>query len=88
MPRRWHVHLHAGNATYMSSILARSCAWWRIRPNLPWLVDAAVCLMMDAVILGQYAHFTLRDRKLLGVSPDGVSGAGAGASRARDVGGV
>ena len=26
-----------GNATYMASILARSCAWWRIKPNLPWL---------------------------------------------------
>jgi hypothetical protein len=25
-----------GNATYMASILARSCAWWRIKPNLPW----------------------------------------------------
>jgi hypothetical protein len=51
-----------GNATYMSSILARSTAWGRIQPNLPWLVDAGACLSMDAVILGQYARFMLRDR--------------------------
>ena len=48
-----------GNATYMASILTRSCAWSRIQPNMPWLVDAAACLLLDAVILGQYAHYTV-----------------------------
>ena len=46
-----------GNLTYGSSILARSTRWTRVRPNLPWLCDAALCLAMDAVILWQYARF-------------------------------
>lgn len=46
-----------GNATYMASILARSTAWSRVKPNLPWLVDAGACLLMDAVILGQHAAY-------------------------------
>ena len=46
-----------GNLTYFSSILARSAAWRRVRPNLPWLCDAALCLAMDAVILWQYTRF-------------------------------
>lgn len=52
-----------GNATYMASILARSCAWWRIKPNLPWLTDAAACLLMDAVILSQYWRFKGEERR-------------------------
>ena len=46
-----------GNATYLGSILARSLEWARIHPNLPWIVDAAMCLVMDAVILGQSAWY-------------------------------
>ena len=52
-----------GNATYMASILARSCAGWRIKPNLPWLTDAAACLLMDAVILSQYWRFKGEERR-------------------------
>ena len=47
-----------GNATYFASILARSTRWPRVRPNLPWLVDAALCLSMDAVILWQYSRYS------------------------------
>ena len=43
-----------GNATYAASILTRSLKWPRIQPNLPWLTDAILCLVMDAVILTQY----------------------------------
>ena len=50
-----------GNLTYFSSILARSAAWRRVRPNLPWLCDAALCLAMDAVILWQYARYARGD---------------------------
>ena len=52
-----------GNATYMASILIRSCRWSRIRPNLPWLVDAGMCLVMDAVIIGQYAWYMSKVRR-------------------------
>ena len=52
-----------GNATYMASILARSTAWSRVKPNLPWLVDAAACLLMDAVILAQHAAYAANDRE-------------------------
>ena len=52
-----------GNATYMASILARSTAWSRVKPNLPWLVDAGACLLMDAVILGQHAAYAANDRE-------------------------
>ena len=50
-----------GNLTYFSSILARSAEWKRVRPNLPWLCDAALCLAMDAVILWQYARYARGD---------------------------
>ena len=53
-----------------------------LRPT-PWLVDAGVCLLMDAVILGQYAHFTVRDSRLKSTASsslllDDALGAGAG----------
>ena len=46
-----------GNATYLGSILARSTRWVTIAPNMPWIVDAAMCLVMDAVILAQSAWY-------------------------------
>ena len=49
-----------GNLTYGSSILARSTRWSRVRPNLPWLCDAALCLAMDAVILWQHSRYVPR----------------------------
>ena len=52
-----------GNATYMASILARSTAWSRVKPNLPWLVDAGACLLMDAVILAQHGAYAANDRE-------------------------
>ena len=46
-----------GNFTYAASIVARSSRWSRLAPNLPWLVDACACLLMDAVILAvSYTH--------------------------------
>lgn len=49
-----------GNSTYLASILVRSLAWPFLRANLPWVADAGVCLLLDFVILGQYAHLTRR----------------------------
>ena len=59
-----------GNLTYFSSILARSAAWRRVRPNLPWLCDAALCLAMDAVILWQYARYARTATARGGVGDD------------------
>ncbi|CAI5477808.1 unnamed protein product [Closterium sp. Yama58-4] len=39
-----------GNATYVGSILARSMEWRHIKPNMPWLVDAAVCVLLDLFV--------------------------------------
>ncbi|KAM0022474.1 hypothetical protein Hdeb2414_s0023g00628981 [Helianthus debilis subsp. tardiflorus] len=38
------------NATYVGSILVRSTEWERIKANIPWLLDAAVCVALDAFV--------------------------------------
>ncbi|XP_076959827.1 vacuolar lysine transporter YPQ1-like [Bidens hawaiensis] len=45
------------NATYVGSILVRSTEWERIRANMPWLLDAAVCVALDAFIIMQYVYY-------------------------------
>ncbi|CAL9187755.1 unnamed protein product [Musa hybrid cultivar] len=50
-----------GNATYVGSILVNSLEWFKIRPNLPWLVDAGGCVILDAFILIQFAYFHIRE---------------------------
>ncbi|XP_017701235.2 uncharacterized protein LOC103719251 [Phoenix dactylifera] len=49
-----------GNTTYVGSIIVNSLDWSRIRPNLPWLVDAGGCVLLDAFILLQFLYFHLR----------------------------
>ncbi|KAG0554551.1 hypothetical protein KC19_12G099600 [Ceratodon purpureus] len=39
-----------GNLTYVGSILVRSMAWSQLKPNLPWLVDAVVCVLLDSFV--------------------------------------
>ncbi|KAI5659600.1 hypothetical protein M9H77_28393 [Catharanthus roseus] len=39
-----------GNITYMSSILVSSLEWSKIRANLPWLVDAVGCGLLDIFV--------------------------------------
>ncbi|XVE60968.1 hypothetical protein DITRI_Ditri06bG0003200 [Diplodiscus trichospermus] len=46
-----------GNATYVASILVESMEWLRIISNLPWLVDAGGCVLLDAFILIQFIYF-------------------------------
>jgi len=46
-----------GNLTYVGSILVRSLDWSQLKPNLPWLVDAAVCVLLDCFILCQFGYY-------------------------------
>ncbi|XP_024031088.1 lysosomal amino acid transporter 1 homolog [Morus notabilis] len=46
-----------GNSTYVASILVNSMDWSVIRPNLPWLVDAGGCVLLDFFILLQFFYF-------------------------------
>ncbi|XP_078437990.1 PQ-loop repeat family protein / transmembrane family protein isoform X2 [Wolffia australiana] len=57
-----------GNATYVASILVSSLNWSKIRPNLPWLVDAAGCVLLDAFILIQFLYFHRWSRKSAGAT--------------------
>ncbi|KAL4577369.1 hypothetical protein LXL04_013478 [Taraxacum kok-saghyz] len=45
------------NATYVGSILARNTEWEKIKANMPWLLDAAVCVALDAFIIMQYVYY-------------------------------
>ncbi|KAK8674042.1 hypothetical protein V6N13_112344 [Hibiscus sabdariffa] len=45
------------NATYVASILVRSSEWENIKPNMPWLLDAAVCVALDLFIISQYIYY-------------------------------
>ncbi|KAA8519016.1 hypothetical protein F0562_016210 [Nyssa sinensis] len=49
-----------GNTTYVASILVSSLDWLKIRPNLPWLVDAGGCVLLDTFILIQFIYFHYR----------------------------
>ncbi|XP_057785320.1 seven transmembrane protein 1-like [Salvia miltiorrhiza] len=51
-----------GNTTYVASILVNSLNWLKIKPNLPWLVDAGGCVILDAFILIQFVYFRYRPR--------------------------
>ncbi|CAN8317784.1 unnamed protein product [Cochlearia groenlandica] len=52
-----------GNMTYVASILVNSVEWLKIAPNLPWLVDAGGCVVLDFLILLQFFHFRCRKNK-------------------------
>ncbi|XP_027091845.2 vacuolar lysine transporter YPQ1-like isoform X3 [Coffea arabica] len=45
------------NATYVGSILVRSSEWEKIQPNMPWLLDAVVCVALDLFIILQYIFY-------------------------------
>ncbi|CAL0322863.1 unnamed protein product [Lupinus luteus] len=52
-----------GNATYVASILMISLDWSKLKPNLPWLVDAGGCVLLDFFILMQFIYFRCRPPK-------------------------
>jgi uncharacterized protein with PQ loop repeat len=45
------------NVTYVGSILVRSTEWEKIKANLPWLLDAVVCVALDLFIILQYIYY-------------------------------
>lgn len=45
------------NATYVGSILARNSEWSAIKANMPWLLDAIVCVLLDLFIILQYIFY-------------------------------
>ena len=51
-----------GNAAYVGSILVRTLEWDKLKPNMPWLIDAAVCVLLDFFILVQFAHYKVKRR--------------------------
>uniref|UniRef100_A0A453EPE9 Uncharacterized protein n=1 Tax=Aegilops tauschii subsp. strangulata TaxID=200361 RepID=A0A453EPE9_AEGTS len=51
-----------GNTTYVGSILVNSLDWARLRPNLPWLVDAGGCVLLDSFIILQFLYFHYRNQ--------------------------
>ncbi|CAK9220923.1 unnamed protein product [Sphagnum jensenii] len=53
-----------GNITYVGSIVVRSMEWTHLKPNLPWLVDAAVCVLLDVFIIFQFVYFYRKTSKL------------------------
>ncbi|KAL6988589.1 hypothetical protein U1Q18_014341 [Sarracenia purpurea var. burkii] len=58
-----------GNTTYVASILVSSLDWSKISANLPWLVDAGGCVLLDTFILIQfiyYQHRTFEDTDVKG----------------------
>ncbi|KAJ8770661.1 hypothetical protein K2173_021308 [Erythroxylum novogranatense] len=45
------------NLTYVLSILVRTTEWDKIKANVPWLLDAAVCVALDLLIILQYIYY-------------------------------
>lgn len=45
------------NATYVGSILMRSTELEKIKANMPWLLDAVVCVGLDLFIILQYVYY-------------------------------
>ncbi|XP_028103218.1 probable vacuolar amino acid transporter YPQ1 isoform X4 [Camellia sinensis] len=45
------------NAAYVASILVRTSEWDKIKANMPWLLDAVVCVLLDLFIILQYIYY-------------------------------
>ncbi|XP_050110673.1 probable vacuolar amino acid transporter YPQ1 isoform X2 [Malus sylvestris] len=45
------------NVTYVGSILVRTTDWDNITANMSWLLDAAVCVVLDLFIILQYIYY-------------------------------
>lgn len=39
-----------GHLTHICSILVRSTEWGKIEANLPWLLDAVACVLLDLFV--------------------------------------
>ncbi|KAK7252881.1 hypothetical protein RIF29_37136 [Crotalaria pallida] len=54
------------NATYVGSILVRTTEWKSIKANMPWLLDAIVCVALDLFIIMQYVYYRYFRRRTEG----------------------
>lgn len=45
------------NTTYVGSIVIRTTEWEKIRANMPWLLDAVVCVVLDLFIIMQFVYY-------------------------------
>ncbi|XP_045814868.1 seven transmembrane protein 1-like [Trifolium pratense] len=45
------------NSAYVGSILVRTTEWESIKANMPWLLDAIVCVALDLFIILQYINY-------------------------------
>ncbi|XAR61806.1 hypothetical protein NMG60_11016329 [Bertholletia excelsa] len=58
------------NATYTGSIVVRSTEWEKIKANMPWLLDAVVCVGLDLFIILQYVYYRyIRRPKVQSIKP-------------------
>ncbi|KAM5576268.1 putative vacuolar amino acid transporter YPQ2 [Rosa sericea] len=61
------------NVTYVASILVRTIEWDNIKANMPWLLDAAVCVVLDLFIILQYMYYRYwRKRTTSGDEEDNI----------------
>ncbi|XP_052195285.1 probable vacuolar amino acid transporter YPQ3 isoform X2 [Diospyros lotus] len=51
------VFAFIANATYVASIVVRTTERHKIKANMPWLLDAAVCVALDLFIILQYIYY-------------------------------
>ncbi|GMP31653.1 hypothetical protein CsSME_00005782 [Camellia sinensis var. sinensis] len=58
------------NATYVGSIVVRTSEWDKIKPNLPWLLDAVVCVALDLLIILQYIYYRYIRERMTSESKD------------------
>ncbi|WOH10688.1 hypothetical protein DCAR_0730158 [Daucus carota subsp. sativus] len=54
------------NVTYVGSILIRSTEWDKIKANMPWLLDAVVCVGLDLFIILQYIYYRYLGKRTAG----------------------
>ncbi|KAL3723874.1 hypothetical protein ACJRO7_035964 [Eucalyptus globulus] len=71
------------NVTYVGSILVRTVEWESIEANMPWLLDAIVCVALDLFIILQYIYYRYfrnsenSDQERLGYYEEASKGAGS-----------
>ncbi|XP_059623739.1 probable vacuolar amino acid transporter YPQ3 [Cornus florida] len=51
------------NVTYVGSIVVRTTEWEKTKANMPWLLDAVVCVGLDLFILLQYIYYRYMHKK-------------------------
>uniref|UniRef100_A0A5B6YIQ5 Putative vacuolar amino acid transporter YPQ1 isoform X1 n=1 Tax=Davidia involucrata TaxID=16924 RepID=A0A5B6YIQ5_DAVIN len=52
------------NVTYVGSILVRTTEWEKIEGNMPWLLDAVVCVGLDLFIILQYIYYKYIQKRI------------------------